>query len=71
MEALIRLLGSLLLFVYHCFDRVAINGNLSGLTRPGQVADFSMVLPAPRQSGGGSRQGWTMYRPHSFLRPMP
>jgi len=35
-----RLFGSLLLFVYHCFDRVVINGYLSGLSRPGQVAYF-------------------------------
>lgn len=40
METFTKLLGSLLLFVYHCFDRVAINGYLSGLSRPGQVAHF-------------------------------
>jgi hypothetical protein len=27
----------LLLFVYHCFDRVVIHGYLSGLSRPEQV----------------------------------
>ena len=40
METFTRLFGSLLLFVYHCFDRVVINGYLSGLSRPGQVAHF-------------------------------
>ena len=40
METFTRLFGSLLLFVYHCFDRVVINGYLSGLSRPGQVVHF-------------------------------
>jgi hypothetical protein len=35
-----RLCGSLLLFVYHCFDRVVINGHLSGLSRPENVVYF-------------------------------
>jgi len=39
-ETFTRLFGSLLLFVYHCFDRVVINGYLSGLARPGQVVHF-------------------------------
>ena len=40
METFTKLFGSLLLFVYHCFDRVVINGYLSGLSRPGQVVYF-------------------------------
>src|SRR6202166_652951 len=40
MELFTKLFGDLLLFVYHCFDRVVINGYLSGLSRPGQVAYF-------------------------------
>lgn len=40
METFTRLFGSLLLFVYHCFDRVVINGYLSGLSRSAQVAYF-------------------------------
>jgi hypothetical protein len=40
MNSFTRLFGSLLLFVYHCFDRVVIHGYLSGLSRPGQVAHF-------------------------------
>jgi hypothetical protein len=39
-ETFTKLFGSLLLFVYHCFDRVVINGYLSGLSRPGQVVHF-------------------------------
>jgi len=39
-ETFTRLFGSLLLFVYHCFDRVVINGYLSGLSRPSQVVHF-------------------------------
>jgi hypothetical protein len=40
MELFSRLFGSLLVFVYHCFDRVVINGYLSGLSRPEQVVYF-------------------------------
>ena len=40
METFTKLFGSLLLFVYHCFDRVVINGYMSGLSRPGQVVHF-------------------------------
>ena len=32
--------GDLLLFVYHCFDRIVIHGYLSGLSRPEQVVHF-------------------------------
>jgi hypothetical protein len=40
MELFSRLFGSLLVFVYHCFDRVVINGYLSGLSRPEQAVYF-------------------------------
>ena len=40
MELFSRLFGSLLVFVYHCFDRVVINGYLSGISRPEQVVYF-------------------------------
>jgi len=40
METFTRLFGSLLLFVYHCFDRIVINGYLTGLSRPEQVVHF-------------------------------
>jgi hypothetical protein len=35
MEIFATLFGRLLVFVYHCFDRIVIN--LSGLSRPDQV----------------------------------
>jgi len=37
MELFHRLFGSLLVFVYHCFDRIVINGYLSALTRAENV----------------------------------
>src|ERR1700731_4124421 len=40
MELFEKLFGELLLFVYHCFDRIVINGYLSGLSRPEQVVHF-------------------------------
>jgi hypothetical protein len=40
MERFEKLFGHLLLFVYHCFDRIVIHGYLSGLSRPEQVVHF-------------------------------
>jgi hypothetical protein len=40
MERFNRLFGDLLVFVYHCFDRIVIHGYLSGLSRPEQVVHF-------------------------------
>jgi hypothetical protein len=40
MELFTRLFGNLLVFVYHCFDRIVIHGYLSGLSRPEQVVHF-------------------------------
>ena len=40
MERFTTLFGSLLVFVYHCFDRIVINGYLSGLSRPEHVVHF-------------------------------
>jgi hypothetical protein len=40
MELFTKLFGSLLVFVYHCFDRIVIHGYLSALTRPEQVVYF-------------------------------
>ena len=34
MELFARLFGGLLLFVYHCFDRLVIHGYLSGFRGP-------------------------------------
>jgi hypothetical protein len=45
METFTKLFGSLLVFVYHCFDRIVINGYLSALTRPeGAVYFFRDVM---------------------------
>jgi hypothetical protein len=40
MERFTQLFGKLLVFVYHCFDRIVINGYLNGLSRPEQVVHF-------------------------------
>ena len=40
MEPFVKLFGDLLVFVYHCFDRIVIHGYLSGLSRPEQVVHF-------------------------------
>jgi hypothetical protein len=48
MEIFAKLFGSLLVFVYHCFDRIVIHGYLSGLSRPEQVVYFfRQVLGIP------------------------
>jgi hypothetical protein len=48
MELFTKLFGNLLVFVYHCFDRVVIHGYLSGLSRPEQVVYFfRQVLGVP------------------------
>ena len=48
MELFAKLFDSLLIFVYHCFDRIVINGYLSGLSRPEQVVYFfHQVLGIP------------------------
>src|SRR5271168_4947474 len=48
MDVFTRLFGDLLVFVYHCFDRIVINGYLSNLSRPEQVAYFfRQVLGIP------------------------
>jgi hypothetical protein len=40
MDLFTKLFGDLLVFVYHCFDRIVIHGYLSGLSRPEQVVHF-------------------------------
>jgi len=40
MEDFARLFGSLLAFVYHCFDRIVIRGHLPLLTRPENIVHF-------------------------------
>jgi hypothetical protein len=40
METLMQILEPMLVFVYHCFDRIVINGYVSMLSRPGNVVYF-------------------------------
>lgn len=40
METFGKLFGSLLLFVYHCFDRIVVQGYLPLLTRPEHIVHF-------------------------------
>jgi hypothetical protein len=63
MELFSRLFGSLLVFVYHCFDRVVINGYLSGLSRPEQaVYFFREVLRVPTITKEVLRKRTTEYQ---------
>src|ERR1700687_2144733 len=63
METFTKLFGSLLVFVYHCFDRVVINGYLSGLSRPEQVVYFFReVLGLPVVSKEGLSRRASEYR---------
>jgi len=45
MDLFTRLFGDLLVFVYHCFDRIVIHGYLGGLSRPEQVVHFFRAAP--------------------------
>ncbi len=48
MDEFTHLFGTLLAFVYQCFDRIVINGYLSGLSRPENVVYFfHQVLGLP------------------------
>jgi len=40
METLLQIFAPMLIFVYHCFDRIVINGYLSMLSRPENVVYF-------------------------------
>jgi hypothetical protein len=63
MELFTRLFGDLLVFVYHCFDRIVIHGYLSGLSRPEQVVYFvRQVLGIPVVSKEVLRQRTDDYR---------
>src|SRR5262249_17764828 len=50
MELFAKLFDSLLVFVYHCFDRIVIHGYLSGLSRPEQVVHFVRHVLGIRRS---------------------
>jgi hypothetical protein len=65
------LFGKLLVFVYHCFDRIVVNGYLSGLSRPEQaVYLFREVVGVAGVGKGcslggraGDYQGWVEASP--------
>jgi hypothetical protein len=65
MELFAKLYSSLLVFVYHCFDRIVIHGYLSGLSRPEQVVYFfrdvigvPVVDKAVLSKRTGEYRGW-------------
>jgi len=63
MKLFAKLFDSLLVFVYHCFDRIVIHGYLSGLSRPEQVVHFVRhVLGIPVVSKEVLRQRTEDYR---------
>ena len=63
MELFHKLFSSLLVFVYHCFDRIVIHGYLSGLSRPEQVVYFfRQVVGVPVVSKEVLRQRTDDYR---------
>ena len=55
METFHKLFGSLLGFVYHCFDRIVIQGYLPLLTRPEHIVHFFRDVPAV-EGGEGVEQ---------------
>ena len=40
METLIQMFKPMIVFVYHCFDRIVINGYISMLSRPESLVYF-------------------------------
>jgi len=63
MELFTAVFGKLLVFVYHCFDRIVINGYLSGLSRPEQlVYFFRQVLGKPVVDKEALRERTTDYQ---------
>src|SRR6266705_3030850 len=63
MELFTKLFSDLLVFVYHCFDRIVIHGYLSGLSRPEQVVYFfHEVLGIPVADKEVLRQRTNDYR---------
>ena len=58
-----QLFGNLLVFVYHCFDRIVIYGYLSGLSRPERVVKlFRQVVGVPVVSNEILSQRTTDYQ---------
>lgn len=77
MELFAKLFSSLLVFVYHCFDRIVIHGYLSGLSRPEQVVYFfrdvigiSVVDKAALSKRTGEYRSWVEAFAHNRRIPM-
>ena len=49
MDVFTKLFGDMLVFVYHCFDRIVIHGYLTALSRP-ELVTFSETLSASPRS---------------------
>src|SRR4030088_1581845 len=63
MERFTQLFAGFLALVYHCFDRVVINGYLSGLSRPERVVYFfRQILGIPEVSKESLSQRTNDYR---------
>jgi hypothetical protein len=63
MELFMKLFSGPLLFVYHCFDRIVINGYLSGLSRPEQAVDlFRRIIGVPIVNKGRLTQRTNDYQ---------
>ena len=60
METFCKLFGSLLAFVYHCFDRIVIQGYLPLLTRPEHIVHFfrdvHRIYPITKTGSGQANQ---------------
>ena len=50
MDVFTKLFGDMLVFVYHCFDRIVIHGYLTALSRPELVVHFSETSSASPRS---------------------
>ena len=77
MELFAKLYSSLLVFVYHCFDRIVIHGYLSGLSRPEQVVYFfrdvigvPVVDKAALSKRTGEYRSWVGTFAHNHHIPM-
>ena len=70
METFRKLFASLLAFVYHCFDRIVIQGYLPLLTRPEHIVHFFRdvhgIYPITKQALAkrttNTRLGWKRSR---------
>src|SRR5882672_7878688 len=85
METFAKLFERFLVFVYHCFDRIVIQGYLPLLTRPEHIVKFFrdvhgiypitpqvLAKRAPEYRGwveGYARNGWKRFRNAQGLGP--